>query len=203
MLPSKIRLINRSSLRSFGTKSYIKQQSQESQQPIDLKIEEESSTNKFKSKTSWQETFASETLETTEDDLNDSFSKITEELKPENPPVHISSQFTKRFYMGNTYNPFDFSLTKIKMDKMLYQKDVVNKKVDIFEETGINPKDLYFMPEILSKFLTSTGQILPREETGLNEKNHRLLGTAIQSARSLGILSTVHRYSTHLPTRNI
>lgn len=117
------------------------------------------------------------------------------------PPVHIDSAFTKKFSAGSTYDPFDFSKDRLDMDKRHRTKNAT--KTDPFEKAGVDPRDLYTMPEILSRFLTSAGQILPRDITGCNSKNQKKLGIAIKRARAAGLLSTTHKSARFLPIRNL
>lgn len=141
-------------------------------------------------------------------DEGESISSITDELVgmtkqlQENyqPPIQIDPSLTKKFDTGTTYTPFDFSVDKIIINRREAKK---NSSViqDPFEKTGIDPRDLYTMPEILSRFVTSTGQILPRDITGCNSKNQKKLGIAIKRARAAGLLSTVHKDVKYLPFR--
>lgn len=120
------------------------------------------------------------------------------------PPVNVSPSFSKRFNNGDMYDPFDFSNDKLDIERRLRRQEVpYHKKKDPFDRTGIDPLDLYTMPEILSKFITSTGQILPREITGCSARNQKKLSTAIKRSRACGLLSTVHKHHRYLPTRNM
>ncbi|RCK55980.1 37S ribosomal protein RSM18, mitochondrial [Candida viswanathii] len=131
----------------------------------------------------------------------ESYLKLKETvIKSRDPPAVIDAKYTRSFRLGETYNPFDFTLTKVAMDDIA-QKNV--KMVDPFAKTGIDPMNLYLMPDILSKFLTSTGQIKSRFDTGLSRANQRKLTAAIRNARSLGLLSTVHRTPRYMPFRNM
>lgn len=118
------------------------------------------------------------------------------------PPLHVVTKYMRKFEAGTTYDPFDFSLTKLGMEQRAYKQKMTTKS-DPFEASGINPLDLYTMPEILSKFLTSTGQILPRDVTGCSSSNQKKLGIAIKRSRACGLLSSVHKHSRYLPSRNI
>mmetsp|Transcript_1259 Transcript_1259/g.1283 ORF Transcript_1259/g.1283 Transcript_1259/m.1283 type:complete len:193 (-) Transcript_1259:145-723(-) len=120
------------------------------------------------------------------------------------PPINIAKPFTKKFNLSETYDPFDFSNDKMDIEKRERRQTIpYEKMVDPFEKAGIDPLDIYTMPEILSRFLSSTGQILPREVTGCNAKNQKKLSNAIKRARTCGLLSTVHKHSRYLPTRNM
>ncbi|CAH6720096.1 37S ribosomal protein Rsm18p, mitochondrial [[Candida] jaroonii] len=132
----------------------------------------------------------------------DSLFEFSSNFKDQKSSLQIENIFTKKFKHGNNYNPFDFSMNKLNIDSLAikYEK---NKKIDPFEVSGINPLDLYTMPFILSRFLTTTGQILPRSITGCSAKNQKKLSIAIKRARVCGLLSYVHKDTNYLPARNI
>lgn len=123
------------------------------------------------------------------------------------PPVNVSKNFTKSFVAGQIYDPFDFSMNRLDMENKWAKnrkdaaKNYKNGEDDVFARTGIDPLDLYLMPEILSRFVSATGQILPREVTGCNSKNQKKLAIAIKRARSVGLLSTTHRHARYMPKR--
>lgn len=123
------------------------------------------------------------------------------------PPVNIAKNFSKNFVAGQIYDPFDFSMNRLDMEAKWAKnrknsaKNYTNGQEDVFERTGIDPLDLYSMPEILSRFVSATGQILPREVTGCNSKNQKKLAIAIKRARSVGLLSTTHRHARYMPKR--
>lgn len=123
------------------------------------------------------------------------------------PPTSIDKLFTKRFRSGQTYDPFDFSPAKLGIENVWNKnkrnpaKNYNKGSNDPFERVGIDPLDVYTMPEILSRFLTSTGQIMSREMTGCNERNQKKLAMAIKRARTCGLLSSVHRHSRYMPSR--
>lgn len=120
------------------------------------------------------------------------------------PPVNINSTFTKKFNFGDTYDPFDFSSDKLDIERReRRQASQSARKADPFERSGVDPLDVYTMPEILSKFLSLTGQILPRDLTGCTPNNQRKLVIAVKRARACGLLSSVHKHSRYLPLRNM
>ncbi|ODV93823.1 hypothetical protein PACTADRAFT_30161, partial [Pachysolen tannophilus NRRL Y-2460] len=93
------------------------------------------------------------------------------------------------------YDPFDFSIAKLNLENRQRQeksrfvsqpKNI--KKKDIFTSKNLNPLDFYCSPVFLSNFLTSSGQILPREQTNLTLKNQRLLAKAIKRCRAIGLI---------------
>lgn len=118
------------------------------------------------------------------------------------PPLDISNRFERRFPFTESYSPFDFSPLKQKMEQNALNKRFQNR-TDPFAYSGIDPQTLYSMPEILSKFLSTSGQILPRSETGCSAKNQYRLANAIKTARACGLLSSVHKHARYLPNRNM
>ncbi|KAI3406341.1 hypothetical protein KGF56_000822 [Candida oxycetoniae] len=120
-------------------------------------------------------------------------SEMTKTLTSGEPPVYIANSLSRRFLVGSKYNPFDFSLNRVRMERKAFQLRKVQVE-DPFAKSGINAKNLYLMPEILSRFLTSTGQILPRDKTGCSAENQKKLTAAIRTARNLGLLSSKHRH---------
>lgn len=150
----------------------------------------------FRSSTTW-----SDAESYTPVDINENMTKMTNTMaKSTVPPTYIAQSLHRHFRMGDTYTPFDFSMNRYTMEQKAKNK---KKLVDPFAKSGINPKTLYLMPEILSKFLTSTGQIVSRDVTGCSAKNQKKLSMAIKYARSLGLLSSKHRHARYMPTRNM
>lgn len=150
----------------------------------------------LKSETTWGDAESSTPV-----DLNENMTKITNTMtKSTDPPIYIAPSLHRHFRMGDTYTPFDFSMNRFTMEQKAKNK---KKLVDPFAKSGIDPKTLYLMPEILSKFLTSTGQILSRDVTGCSAENQKKLAMAIKYARSLGLLSSKHRHARYMPSRNM
>lgn len=123
------------------------------------------------------------------------------------PPIVVDRDLVKHFQYASTYNPFDFSMTRVVMESNWHRKNKKPQsrynggKNDIFNKAGIDPRDLYLMPEILSKFITSSGQIMPREVTGCTDSNQKKLGIAIKRARVAGLLSYTGRHGRFMPKR--
>ena len=64
-----------------------------------------------------------------------------------------------------------------------HNKSMTNKRLDLpFEKIS------YQNPEVLSKFTTETGRILPRKVTGVSAKMHRAITREIKRARSVNLL---------------
>jgi len=60
---------------------------------------------------------------------------------------------------------------------------MTNKRLDLpFEKIS------YQNPEVLSKFTTGTGRILPRKVTGVSAKMHRAITREIKRARAVNLL---------------
>ncbi|OBA21940.1 ribosomal protein S18 [Metschnikowia bicuspidata var. bicuspidata NRRL YB-4993] len=116
------------------------------------------------------------------------------------PPIAVDKAFQKQFRAGTMYDPFDFSMSRVDMEKTWDRRNrnaygkYQNGANDVFEKNGIDPLDLYTMPEILSRFISSTGQVLPREITGCTSKNQRKLGIAVKRAVALGLLSATNKH---------
>ncbi|PPE04864.1 30S ribosomal protein S18 [Entomoplasma ellychniae] len=64
------------------------------------------------------------------------------------------------------------------------------KKVNFFEKNKINYID-YKDIDLLKKFISPTGQILPRRVTGTSPKSQRQLAVAIKRARQMALLPFV------------
>lgn len=111
----------------------------------------------------------------------------------------VDPRLMKNFARDSTYDPFDFSLAKIHLDKK--NNAAKHKANDMFDKFGVNPLDLYTSPEILSQFISSTGKILHRDVTGLSAKNQRRLSKAIRRCQAIGLLSKTHKDVSFLPTR--
>lgn len=111
----------------------------------------------------------------------------------------VDPRLMRRFVRDSTYDPFDFSLGRIHLDR---KHSLSNRSAnDMFDKFGVNPLDLYTSPEVLSQFLSSTGKILHRDVTGLSAKNQRRVSKAIRRAQAIGLLSKTHRDVSFLPTR--
>lgn len=110
----------------------------------------------------------------------------------------IDPRLVKKFQSGTTYDPFDFSLARLHLDKKFSSKNSSN---DLFEKNGVDPLDLYTNPEFLSQFVTSSGKILHRDVTGLSAKNQRRLSKAIRRCQAIGLMSKTHRDVSFLPSR--
>ncbi|SCU78357.1 LAFA_0A06216g1_1 [Lachancea sp. 'fantastica'] len=110
----------------------------------------------------------------------------------------VDSRLVKKFQSGTTYDPFDFSLARLHLDKKFASRNSFN---DLFDKNGVDPLDLYTNPEFLSQFVTSSGKILHRDVTGLSAKNQRRLSKAIRRCQAIGLMSKTHKDVSYLPSR--
>lgn len=116
---------------------------------------------------------------------------------PETPRTHIHPRFIKNFQATGTYDPFDFSMARLHLDKKLEQEE---SKPNGLDKKFINPLNLYTNPRYLSKYISSTGKILHQDVTKLSRKNQKRVTVAIKRSINAGLLSSVHKdvyYLTH------
>ncbi|WP_338983558.1 30S ribosomal protein S18 [Spiroplasma endosymbiont of Othius punctulatus] len=67
------------------------------------------------------------------------------------------------------------------------KKIIKRKKVNFFAKNNIDYID-YKDVELLKRFISKTGQMLPRRVTGTSPKHQRALATAVKRARIMGLL---------------
>ncbi|CCH58999.1 hypothetical protein TBLA_0B01560 [Henningerozyma blattae CBS 6284] len=115
----------------------------------------------------------------------------------------VDRGLVKHFEVGQLYEPFDLSMARIRLDRKNAAVNSANRRKNNSSHNGIHMTDLYTHPEQLSKYLSTTGQILSREVTGLSERDQKRLAKAIRRAQSIGLLSKVHRDITFLPSKNV
>ncbi|AUM62276.1 30S ribosomal protein S18 [Spiroplasma monobiae] len=70
------------------------------------------------------------------------------------------------------------------------KKFVRRKKVNFFAKNNIDYID-YKDVDLLKKFISANGQILPKRITGTSPKHQRMLAVAIKRARGMGLLPFV------------
>ena len=73
---------------------------------------------------------------------------------------------------------------------MAFKKVRPHKKVCYFKKNNIKYID-YKDVELLKKFISSNGKIIPRRVTGTSAKYQRMLATAIKRARQMALLPYV------------
>lgn len=126
--------------------------------------------------------------------------KSLEDLStPEVEKAHIAKQFQTDFEPGTTYDPFDFSIAKIHLERKLNRNKHETPGLD---KRKLNPLNYYTNPRFLSNFVSSTGKILHRDVTKLSHKNQKRVSVAIKRARAAGLLSSVHKDVVLIPHRH-
>ncbi len=98
----------------------------------------------------------------------------------------IDQSLSKKLPKGTIYDPFDFSMGRIHLDRK-YQANKNSNRNDIMK-SGANPLEFYARPRILSRYVTSTGRIQHRDITGLSAKNQRRLSKAIRRCQAIGLM---------------
>ncbi|CAI1952000.1 hypothetical protein SEUBUCD646_0E01350 [Saccharomyces eubayanus] len=98
----------------------------------------------------------------------------------------IDQSLSKKLPKGTIYDPFDFSMGRIHLDRK-YQASKNANRNDIMK-SGVNPLEFYARPRILSKYVTTTGRIQHRDTTGLSAKNQRRLSKAIRRCQAIGLM---------------
>lgn len=74
---------------------------------------------------------------------------------------------------------------------MAFKKQrVARKKVCYFTKSNITTID-YKDSELLKRFISANGKIIPRRVTGTNAKYQRMLATAIKRARQMALIPYV------------
>lgn len=96
---------------------------------------------------------------------------------------NVEPRFIKQFNEQSIYDPFDFSMARINLDKKFPNPGKPLNKM--------NAKDLYLYPEILARYVSSTGRILHSDVTGLSPRDQRLISKAIRRCQAIGLMSKV------------
>lgn len=130
------------------------------------------------------------------------FGVMTE--KPQSTTAHktdvkLIASVTRQFTPGTLYDPFDFSMAKIRLERKQYRE---SQSMRAFDEKKLNPLDFYLEPGFLSQYVSSTGRIVPREVTKLSVKNQKRLAKAIKRAVAAGLMSSVHPAPQKLVLKN-
>ena len=73
---------------------------------------------------------------------------------------------------------------------MAFKKQKTRKKVCFFTKNKITHID-YKDVELLKRFVSANGKIIPRRVTGTSAKYQRMLATAIKRAREMALLPFV------------
>ncbi|CEP21336.1 unnamed protein product [Cyberlindnera jadinii] len=121
------------------------------------------------------------------------------ERAPVQSSINIIPSATRSLNADTLYDPFDFSMAKIRLERRKAKENISHK---MFDEKKLNPLDFYLETKMLSNYMTSTGRILPREVTKLSVKNQKRLAKSIKRAIAAGLLSSVHQDVSKLTHKN-
>ncbi|KAI8968031.1 ribosomal protein S18-domain-containing protein [Mycotypha africana] len=97
-----------------------------------------------------------------------------------------SNRFQKYHHPGDTYHPMDLDDTRYKEQQRTLRNSSKINSEDPFDQLGIDPLHQYKNYKLLTRFISETGKILPRDQTGVRAKNQRRLAKAIKRARAMG-----------------
>lgn len=114
----------------------------------------------------------------------------------------VSQTFINDFSEQTTYDPFDFSIAKTRYNKRINR---INReramKKSSFNAEEVDPTDFYCMPQLLSKYMNTSGQILHHTVTGLSTKKQKAMAKAVKRARAFGLISSVGKDVSTFPRR--
>lgn len=119
------------------------------------------------------------------DALQEGTDKLSE-IKDYKPVVEIDPSFYPRLEPGLTYDPFDFSIKKIKLDRQARLGSKTNKLEG-------DPLKLWKNTDILAEFVNSNGMIIQGSVSGLPPKTQKKLSKAIRRARAAGLMPYFHK----------
>ncbi|KAI8848729.1 ribosomal protein S18 [Chytridium lagenaria] len=88
-----------------------------------------------------------------------------------------------------TYDPEE--LNQRNLEKFKKMKPV--ETVDVFKKLKIDPLSHYKNGTLLAHFVTETGSIKPRVETGLSLKSQNRLSKAIKRAQAFGLMPYTYK----------
>lgn len=90
------------------------------------------------------------------------------------------------------YEPYDFSLkAKYANHNKEHIAALYPKQKDIFAELHLDPVELWKSPNLLNKYITQNGKIIPGWVNKLKGPSQKRVAKAIRRCRAAGLLSTV------------
>ncbi|KAF2457643.1 ribosomal protein S18 [Lineolata rhizophorae] len=104
--------------------------------------------------------------------------------------IEMEQQLRRRFNHGDVYAPRDLGVAEQRKAKMVKFRP----KQDIFDVLQVDPMSQYRNVAIMSEFITSTGRIKGRNETGLRPVNQRKLARAIRRSMGIGLMPRIHKH---------
>ena len=112
------------------------------------------------------------------------------------PPIAPTTRVseTRVYYPGQTYDPSELEGSFASVAPSASQKTrrvlKKGKDLDAFVARAIDWKDAKMLS---TRFVSETGKIVPRRQTGLGAKTHRLVVKNIKIARIMGVLPFTDR----------
>ncbi|CCK72756.1 mitochondrial 37S ribosomal protein bS18m RSM18 KNAG_0L01360 [Huiozyma naganishii CBS 8797] len=114
-------------------------------------------------------------------DLTSDLRKSARANSRNNPSKNVDPRLVKQFANESIYDPFDFSLERIRLDRKFRSTE---------KPLGpVNPMNLYSSPEMLVRYVSSSGKILHSDVTGLAHKDQKRLAKAIRRCQAIGLMS--------------
>lgn len=108
----------------------------------------------------------------------------------------IDPILVRKFEPLTTYDPFDFSMTKYKMERAQYFN---SPKYDLFNASRQDPLEFWKNPDALSEYVTTNGRIIQGVQLGHSGKTQRRLAKAIRRARAAGLMPYFHKSVNNIP----
>ncbi|KAA8904516.1 hypothetical protein TRICI_005461 [Trichomonascus ciferrii] len=123
--------------------------------------------------------------------LKTSVKRMEELREKQSEEQTIDHSFVRQFQVGSTYDPFDFSMAKLRLERLERRNAT---PTDRFKELKMDPLKLWKHPQELSDYISDSGRILPGYLHGHKKKTQKRLAKAIRRARAAGLLSPVHKH---------
>ncbi|KPI45750.1 37S ribosomal protein rsm18, mitochondrial [Cyphellophora attinorum] len=101
----------------------------------------------------------------------------------------LAYQLRRDWKVGDVYAPHDMSPAE--MRKWAKKK---SPDKDVFDILAVDPLSLYKNVSVMTDFVSETGRIRPRSETGLRPVNQRKIAKAIRRAIALGIMPSAYKH---------
>lgn len=123
--------------------------------------------------------------------LKTSVKRMEELREKQSEEQTIDHSFVRQFQVGSTYDPFDFSMARLRLERLERRNAT---PTDRFKELKMDPLRLWKHPQELSDYISDSGRILPGYLHGHKKKTQKRLAKAIRRARAAGLLSPVHKH---------
>lgn len=97
-------------------------------------------------------------------------------------------------YSPHDLGPVEQAKSKIQMFANRENVGLGSQGRDAFDVLGIDPRKEWKNVVLLSEFVSETGRIRHRKETGLRNVNQRRVAKAIRRAIGMGFMPSVHKH---------